>query len=72
VGMSKTIKILKYFVLFISIAIITGCAPVKRNTYYNKRQKASRVNTSQLGRNRYYFSTGYQKKLFKSYKKRKY
>ena len=70
--MSKAIKILKYLVIFISIAIITGCASSKQNPYYKKRQKASRVNTSQLGRNRYYFSTGYQKKLYKSYKNKRY
>jgi hypothetical protein len=68
--MSKSFKILKYFLIFILIASATGCAPAKKNTYMEKRKKASKVNTSQLGRNRYYFSTGYQKKLTKSYKKK--
>jgi hypothetical protein len=70
--MSKTVKILKYSVIFIFITIIAGCAPAQKNPYYKKREQTSRVNTSQLGRNRYYFSQGYQKKLLKSYKKRRY
>ncbi len=68
--MSKIIRILKYIFLFILIVVVTGCAPAKQNPYLKKRQTASRVNASQLGRNRYYFSNGYQKKLVKSYKKR--
>jgi hypothetical protein len=46
------------------------CAPAKKNTYYEKRKKGSQVNASQLGRNKYYFSSGYQKKLSKSYQKK--
>lgn len=71
-GMPVTIRILKYLVLFIFVVLITGCASSKQNPYYKKRAEASKVNTSQLGRNRYYFSSGYQKKLVKSYKKKRY
>jgi len=70
--MSEAIKILKYLVIFAFIAIVAGCAPSKRNPYFKKRQEASKVNTTQLGRNRYYFSSGYQKKLVRSYKKKRY
>ncbi len=70
--MRETVRIIKYFALFIFIAMLTSCAPSKQNPYYKKRADASKVNTSQLGRNRYYFSSGYQKKLVKSYKKRKF
>jgi hypothetical protein len=52
-------------ILFVS----TACATSKKNPWIAKRSKASHVNASQLGRNRYYFSTGYQKKLAKIYKK---
>ncbi len=69
--MSKSIKILKYFFVFLLIAFITGCAPAKQNSFQQKRKKGSRVSTSQLGRNKYYFSTGYQKKLVNNYKKKK-
>jgi hypothetical protein len=68
--MSRAIKILKIFLIFFIIAIVTSCSPARKNPYYQKRKKASKVNTEQLGRNRYYFSPGYQKKLSKSYKKK--
>jgi hypothetical protein len=70
VAMSKAIKIVKYFLIFFLIAMITACSSTKKNPYYQKRKKASKVNTEQLGRNRYFFSPGYQKKLYKSYKKK--
>jgi len=68
--MSKSLKILKYFLIFILFTVVTECAPAKQNPFQDKRKRASKVNTSQLGRNRYYFSTGYQKKLVKNYKKK--
>lgn len=68
--MSKIIKILKLVFIFIIIAILTECASAKKNPYFEKRKQSSRVNMSQLGKNRYYFSSGYQKKLNKNYKKR--
>jgi hypothetical protein len=68
--MSKAIKILKFIFIFSLVVLFTECAPAKKNSVYEKRKKASRINTSQLGRNRYYFSTGYQKKLSKGYKKK--
>ncbi|MBN2862128.1 MAG: hypothetical protein JXN62_03135 [Bacteroidales bacterium] len=69
--MSKAIRILRSLLFFMLIAVITGCAPARKNPVIKKRQQASKVHTSQLGRNRYYFSNGYQKKLIKSYKKRR-
>ena len=68
--MSKVSKILKYVFIFILIVMFTACAPVKKNPFYEKRKKSSQVNASQLGRNKYYFSPGYQKKLNKNYKKK--
>lgn len=69
--MSRVIRIVGIiFTLFI-IASATACAPGKKNTYYQKKMKTSILNTSQLGRNRYYFSKDYQKKLYKTYKKKK-
>jgi preprotein translocase subunit SecG len=66
--LKKTLQILSIF--FVLIIISTGCASSKKNPYYEKRMKASRTNTNQLGRNRYYFSKDYQKKLNKSYKRK--
>jgi hypothetical protein len=68
--MSKAIRLIRVILIIFLVAAVTSCAPSKKNTYYQKRKKASHVNTSQLGRNRYYFSDGYQKKLSKSYKKK--
>jgi len=59
------------FLLFISLITFTGCASSRQNPWAAKRAKASYVSTTQLGRNRYYFSTNYQKKLQKSMKKKK-
>jgi len=68
--MSRMIRILKYFLIFLLIASFTACASTRKNTYLQKRRKTSWVNTSQLGRNKYFFSSGYQKKLVKSYKRK--
>jgi hypothetical protein len=68
--MSKAIKILKYSLVLIIVCVFTACAPAKKNPYYEKRKKTSQVNASQLGRNKYYFSKDYQKKLTKTYKKK--
>jgi hypothetical protein len=69
--MQKFIKILKYGLIFflVSLFISTGCVAARQNPFNKKRSKASHVNTSTLGRNKYYFSTGYQKKLLKTFKK---
>lgn len=69
--MSKAIRVLKY-ILIISLAVLmVDCAPAKQNPWATKRKNASKVNTTQLGRNKYYFSSDYQKKLNKNYKKKK-
>ena len=56
-------------IIFLMSFTATGCA-VKKNPWQKKKSQASRVNASQLGRNKYYFSTGYQKRLQKSVKKK--
>jgi hypothetical protein len=58
-----------FFLLVVAIATITGCASTKKSSGFTRQKQASHVNASQLGRNKFYFSTGYQKKLAKSYKK---
>jgi hypothetical protein len=50
--------------------VFSTCASAKKNPFYEKRKKSSQLNASQLGRNKYYFSTGYQKKLNKNFKKK--
>jgi len=68
--MARTIKILTFTFCLVLIAVFISCASSKKNPYYEKRKKASHVNTTQVGRNKYFFSSGYQKKLVKSYKKK--
>ncbi len=68
--MSKAKIIFKYFLILLLIAMVTSCSPARKNTYYKKRKQESKSRTEQLGRNRYYFSPGYQKKLNSTYKKK--
>ena len=68
--MARAIKILKIFSVFLLIAVVTACSPNRKNTYYQKRKTAPKISTEQLGRNRYYFSPGYQKKLNSTFKKK--
>jgi hypothetical protein len=56
-------------ILFLSaIMLMPGCASSSKNTYKTAR-KNSKIDTSQLGRNKYFFSKNYQKKVYR-YKKR--
>jgi hypothetical protein len=68
--MSRHIKILKYFLILVIIALFSGCATVRQNPFDHKRKKASKVNTQTVGRNKYFFSTNYQKKLVRNYRKK--
>jgi hypothetical protein len=68
--MSRIVKILTFTFSLVLIAFLISCASNKKNPYYEKRKQASRVNTTQVGRNKYFFSKDYQKKLSKSYKKK--
>ena len=68
--MPKSAKILRYLLMFMLVAAFIACAPVKKNPWLEKKKQASKVNTSTLGRNKYYFSLRYQKKLTKSFKKK--
>ena len=68
--MSAFAKILRYLLIILMIATGISCASERKNPYMQKRKQNSRVNTTQLGRNRYYFSSEYQKKLNKNFKKK--
>ncbi|MEZ5020436.1 MAG: hypothetical protein R2756_10025 [Bacteroidales bacterium] len=54
--------------LLSALMLMPGCASQKKNTYKSVR-KNSYIDTSQLGRNKYFFSKKYQKKLYR-YKKK--
>ncbi len=55
-------------IILSAIMLMPGCASTKKNSYQAAR-KNSFINTSQLGRNKYFFSKQYQKKLYKFKKK---
>ncbi|MBE0675715.1 MAG: hypothetical protein IH591_13725 [Bacteroidales bacterium] len=64
----------KRYALLIAVMIlivVAGCASSKKNNWIKERKRSGYVNTSQLGKNRYYFSSSYQKKLGKSMKRKK-
>jgi len=69
--MPKAFQIVRILIILLTVSsfIGSGCATAKKSSGYTQKKQASRVNASQLGRNKYYFSTNYQKKLSKSFKK---
>jgi hypothetical protein len=69
--MLKMINSSKVFFLIVFTVIFLGisCGGSKKSSYHSRKSQSSRVSTSQLGRNKLYFSTGYQKKLKKNFKK---
>lgn len=69
--MARTVKNLSKTFILVLIALLVSCASSKKNPYYEKRKKASYINTTQVGRNKYFFSKDYQKKLIKNYKGKK-
>jgi hypothetical protein len=68
--MERTVKIITISFSFVLLTLLISCASSNKNPYYEKRKKASHVNTTQVGRNKYFFSPGYQKRLYKGYKTR--
>lgn len=65
-------KYLKSILIIGLVIFLAGCASSRQNPYAKKRKSSSYVSTTQLGRNKYYFSSGYQKKLKKNYKNKKF
>jgi len=62
-------KGITFIILFLTaIIMLSACAATRKNQYRAAR-KSSYIDTSQLGRNKYFFSSKYQKKLYR-YKKR--
>jgi hypothetical protein len=68
--MERIGKIITLFFSLLIISLMLSCSSSRKNPYYDKRKKASHVNTTQVGRNKYFFSSGYQKKLYKGYRKK--
>jgi hypothetical protein len=68
--MLKTIKILKYTIIIVIIILFTGtgCASAKK-TRFTLKNKETVCDLSHLGRNKYFYSAYYQRKLINSTKK---
>ncbi|MFO7755766.1 MAG: hypothetical protein ACLFN1_00830 [Bacteroidales bacterium] len=64
-------KYLKYL-LIIFIAILMSSCFASRQNPYAKKKRNTHVSTTQLGRNKYFFSNSYQKKLKRNYRKKRY
>ncbi|HDZ41980.1 MAG TPA: hypothetical protein ENH59_09940 [Bacteroidetes bacterium] len=64
-------KYLKYLILMIIVILMTSCFASRQNPYARKKRN-SYINATQLGRNKYFFSNEYQKKLKRSYRKHEY
>ncbi|MDR2886995.1 MAG: hypothetical protein LBV26_03180 [Bacteroidales bacterium] len=60
----------KYYIFLLTFFLAcAACAPSKKKSYYKARRiEASKANSTQLGRNRYFYSPGYRKKLSKTYR----
>ncbi|MCX6333775.1 MAG: hypothetical protein NT092_05660 [Bacteroidia bacterium] len=70
--MSKIAKILQYVLIFLLIVLAGGCASSgkgsSRSAWEKKRRTAARTNTATVGRNKFFYSTNYQKKLGRTFK----
>lgn len=64
-------KYLKYLLIIFIAILMSSCFASRQNPYARKKRN-THVSTTQLGRNRYFFSNSYQKKLKRSYRKKKY
>jgi len=69
--MHKIARILQYLLIFLLIVIAGGCASSAKHSWEKKRKTAARTNTAQVGRNRFFYSTNYQKKLSRNYRNKR-
>jgi len=58
-------------ILILVALVIAGCASSRKSNWIKERKKSGYISTSQLGKNKYYFSNSYQKKLHRSMKRKK-
>ncbi|HCC71160.1 MAG TPA: hypothetical protein DEQ09_08430 [Bacteroidales bacterium] len=65
-------KYLKYIIIILITVLMSSCFASRQNPYARKKKKNSYVSATQLGRNKYFFTNEYQRKLKKNYKKKRY
>jgi len=69
--MLKITRILQYVLIFLLVTLAGGCASSSKSSWEKKRKTAAKTNTAQVGRNRFFYSTNYQKKLSRAYKNKR-
>lgn len=72
--MSRISKIAQYGLILLLLAIMGGCASsgkTSRSDWEKKRRSAARTNTAGMGRNKFFYSTNYQKRLQQNYRKKR-
>jgi len=62
-------KSITFIVIILAAIILLPSCAATRKSQFQAARKNSYIDTSQLGRNKYFFSKKYQKKLYR-YKKR--
>ena len=70
ITMRITVRKLKYASVFLFFVLFTGpgCASAKKNVF-SLKQKEALCDLSRLGKNKYFYSGAYQRKLTKSIRK---
>jgi len=63
---SRIIKVLSVFVFFVAVTI-TGCVSARQN-YIKHKKEESTCDLSRMGKNKYFYSRHYQRKLERSIK----
>jgi hypothetical protein len=69
--LNRNMKYFKYLIIMLIVILMTSCFASRRNPY-GKKKRNTHISATQLGRNKYFFSNEYQKKLRKSYRKKRY
>jgi ABC-type Fe3+-hydroxamate transport system substrate-binding protein len=69
--MPKITRIIQYVLIFLLIVVAGGCASSSKSSWEKKRKTAARTNTAQVGRNKFFYSTNYQKKLGRTYRNKR-
>mgnify|MGYP000873213066 FL=1 len=57
-------------VMLLILLADTGCMPARRAPAHSKKMTTQEASTTPMGRNRYYYSPSYQKKLNKNFRRK--
>lgn len=57
-------------VMLLILLADTGCMPARRAQAHSRKMTTQEASTTPMGRNRYYYSPSYQKKLNKNFRRK--